>query len=205
MQLQDNIGTNENPQRCQGVTPAWCAVHTRYQHESSVHTLLSMKGFQTFYPTYKKIREWKDRKKEIAAPLFPGYVFVANAQQERLKVVSTPGVCAIVSIAGVPAVIPHHEIESIRRAIVGPYPLEPHVYLKKGDRVRIIRGPLTGIAGILVRKKGSLRLVVCVEMLGRAAAMEIDGASIEPLKHQAPPRTGPVIVPSLPATRELLV
>jgi transcription antitermination factor NusG len=198
MQPQDTIGSDEDKQPCPSVTAVWCAVHTRYQHESSVDTLLSMKGFQTFFPTYKQIRRWKDRKKEMAAPLFPGYVFVANAQQERLRVVSTLGVCAIVSIAGVPAVIPNQEIESIRRAIAGPYPVAPHVYLNEGDHVRITRGPLTGIEGILVRRKGSLRLVVCVEMLGRAAAMEIDGASIEPVKHR-------LTRPSRNFTRKLIV
>lgn len=141
----------------------------------------------------------------MAAALFPGYVFVANAQQERLRVVTTPGVCGIVSVAGVPAVIPSHEIESIRRAVAGPYPLEPHVYLKEGDHVRIIRGPLTGIEGILVRKKGSLRLIVSVEMLGRAAAMEIDEANIEPVKRRAPSTLRSFGVSSLPATTELIV
>jgi transcription antitermination factor NusG len=205
MQLPDTIWLDKTPHPGSDLATVWCAVHTRYQHESSVHTLLSMKGFQTFLPTYKKMRHWKDRKKEMAAALFPGYVFVANAQQERLRVVSTPGVCAIVSIGGVPAVIMNHEIESIRRAIAGPYPVEPHDYLKEGDHVRITRGPLNGIEGILVRKKRSLRLVVCVEMLGRAAAMEIDGASIEPVKHRTTPPGGSTIVPSLPAATELIV
>ncbi len=183
MQIPDTMRPNDpHLQPDAGVSTTWCAVHTRYQHESSVHTLLSMKGFHTFFPTYRRISRWKDRKKEMTAALFPGYVFAADVRNERLSVLSTPGVCSIVSIAGVPAVIPNHEIESIRRAVGSPYSIEPHAYLREGDLVRITRGPLNGIEGILVRKKGSLRLVVSVEMLGRAAAIEIDGASIEAVK-----------------------
>jgi transcription antitermination factor NusG len=186
-------------------TPVWCAVHTRYQHESSVHALLSLKGFETFLPTYKKLRRWKDRRKEIAAALFPGYVFVANAHNERLRVVSTPGVCALVSIAGTPAVISTQEIESIRRAIAGPYLIEPHEYLNEGDHVRITRGPLTGIEGILVRKKGSCRLVVSVEMLGRAAAMEIDGTSIEQIRQPVQRPLESFMAPSLASSKAIIV
>lgn len=183
----------------------WCAVHTRYQHESSVHSLLSLKGFETFLPTYKTVRRWKDRKKEMDAPLFPGYVFVGNAHEDRLRILSTLGVCAIVSVAGTPAIIPHHEIDAIRRAIAGPYPVEPHVYLKEGDRVRIARGPLTGVEGILVRKKAALRLVISVDMLGRAAAMEIEGASIEPVVRQPhqPPR-GSGVTPHVASNTEFM-
>jgi transcription antitermination factor NusG len=183
----------------------WCAVHTRYQHEDSVHSLLSLKGFETFFPTYKRIRRWKDRKKEMDAALFPGYVFVANVHKDRWRVLSTLGVCAIVSVAGTPAIIPNHEIDSIRRAIAGPYPVEPHLYLKEGDRVRIARGPLTGVEGILVRKKAALRLVISVDMLGRAAAMEIEGASIEPLVCQ--PRQKPlgnIVTPHVTSNAEFM-
>jgi transcription antitermination factor NusG len=162
---------------------SWCAIHTRYQHECLVEVLLGRKGFETFLPTYKKIHRWKDRKKEITHALFPGYVFVANAQAERLQVITTPGVCAMVSIAGVPATIPDFEIAAIRRAVLNPLGVEPHPYLRNGDFVRIVEGPFEGMQGILVRKKGSTRLVVSVELLGRAAAIEMDESLV---RHIAP-------------------
>jgi transcription antitermination factor NusG len=194
----------DEPQR-QSSTTLWYAVHTRYQHESSVHSLLCLKGFETFFPTYKSIRSWKDRKKEMDAPLFPGYVFVADAHVDRLRVLSTLGVCAIVSFAGIPAIIPNHEIDSMRRAIAGPYPVEPHIYLKEGDRVRIARGPLTGVEGILVRKKAGLRLVISVDMLGRAAAMEIEGASIEPVARQPQQQArGSLVAPPVAPGAEMM-
>jgi len=157
---------------------SWCAVHTRYQHEGLVDTLLTQKGFETFLPTYKKVHRWKDRKKEITHALFPGYLFVADAQAERLRIVTTPGVSAMVSIAGVPVTIPDAEVANIRRAVLDPFAVEPHPLIQDGDFVRIVGGPFEGMEGILVRKSGSTRLVVSIELLGRAAAVEMNEAFV---------------------------
>jgi transcription antitermination factor NusG len=159
----------------------WCAIHTRYQHEAQVDRLLGMKGFETFLPTFRSVRQWKDRKKQIMEALFPGYLFIANLGTQKLQVVTTPGVCSIVSVAGFPAPIPDREIESIRRAVASSYPMEPHCYLKEGDCVSVQHGPLAGVEGFFVRKGKSARLVLTIEMLGRAAAVEIDESFVAPI------------------------
>jgi transcription antitermination factor NusG len=156
----------------------WNALHTRYQHERKVETLLNATGFETFLPTYNTVRQWKDRKRSISEPLFPGYLFIAGVNERRLQVVSIPGVCAIVCVAGTPATIPTDEIEAIRKCVSDPGKVEPHPCLQGGDGVRVQSGPLSGVEGILVRKKDSCRLVVSVEILGRAAAVEIDAACV---------------------------
>lgn len=156
----------------------WNALHTRYQHERQVEAMLSAKGFETFLPTYDAFHKWKDRTKKISEALFPGYLFIADVTDRRLQVMTTPGVCAIVSVAGTPATIPEHEIEAIRKCVSDAGKVEPHPYLQGGDVVRVQHGPLSGVEGILVRKKDSCRLVVSVEILGRAAAVEIDAACV---------------------------
>jgi len=157
----------------------WCAIQTRYQHEHLTNQILDNKGFETFFPTFARIRQWKDRKKKIWEALFPGYLFVADIAERRVQVVTTPGVCSIVCFANLPALIPSHEIESIRRAVSSAYPVEPHPHIKQGDRVRVNEGPLSGIEGVLIRKGSSTRLILSIEMLGRAAAVEIDSACVE--------------------------
>ncbi len=156
----------------------WSALHTRYRHERKVEALLNTRGFETFLPTYQTVRQWKDRKKSISEPLFPGYLFIAGVNERRLQVMSMPGVCAIVCVAGTPATIPTAEIEAIRRCVSDPWKVEPHPCIQGGDGVRVRSGPLAGVEGILVRKKDSCRLVVSVEILGRAAAVEIDAACV---------------------------
>jgi transcription antitermination factor NusG len=98
-----------------------------------------------------------------------------------LDIVSTPGVYTIVSWASHPAVIPQVEIEAVRRLIASSIRVEPHPFLKCGDRVRVTGGPLQGLEGVLVRKKNISRLVICLEMLGRSAAVDIDTSSLERL------------------------
>ena len=157
----------------------WFAIHTRYQHEQQVNEHLGRKGFETFYPTCSRWRQWSDRKKKASQALFPGYLFVTEIANRRLQVVETPGVCGIVSVAGVPAPIPTTEIDAIRRAVTSRYPVEVHAYLNSGDHVQVVEGPLTGVNGILVRNEKSARLVLSVELLGRSVAVELDAQSVE--------------------------
>ena len=158
----------------------WCAVHTRYQHERLASELLASKGFETFLPTFARIHRWKDRKKEICEPLFPGYLFAANVGAGGMQVVMTAGVCSVVCTGGAPATIPTHEIEAIRKVVEGPFHVEPHPFLKCGERVRVIRGSLEGVEGVLVRKKNLFRLVLSVDMMAKSVAVEIDAADVEP-------------------------
>ena len=93
----------------------WYALWTRSRHEQVVREQLSRKGFDAFLPTITKWSRWKDRKKQIDWPLFPGYCFVKLAPDDRLPVLKCTGVVNIVSFNGEMALIPDHEIDSIRQ------------------------------------------------------------------------------------------
>lgn len=173
-------------------TPRWYALHTRYQHEHGVARALETRGIEALLPTFISIRKWKDRNKKICAPLFPGYLFCQQATEHRLAILSTPGVCAILSVAGVPATVAQEEIEAIQRLIQDPGRIEPHPFLRKGTPVRVKAGPFEGIEGYLVRKKDAVRLVVSVQMLGKSASVEIDASAVEPISRAgAVPETCP--------------
>ena len=162
----------------------WWALYTRHQHEKTVAMMLSAKGFEVFLPLYESTRRWKDRSKMITMPLFPCYVFIRGGLDRRLQVVTTPGVHMILLRGEQVAVIPEAEIRAIRRAVEGPYRIEPHPFLKCGERVRVTRGSLEGVEGILVRKKNLYRLVLSVDMMAKSVAMEIDATDVEPVKAQ---------------------
>jgi transcription antitermination factor NusG len=98
----------------------------------------------------------------------------------RLQVVSTPGVHMILSRGERAATIPEEEIEAIRRTVMGSHHVEPHPFLKVGERVRVTRGSLEGVEGILVRKKSLFRLILSVEMLAQSVAVEIAASDVEP-------------------------
>lgn len=163
------------------VDSPWWALYTRHQHEKAVAEMLEAKGLEVFLPLYESIRRWKDRSKLLSLPLFPCYVFVRGALNRRLQVVSTPGVHMILSHGERIATIPEEEIDAIRRTVEGPFRVEPHPFLKCGERVRVTRGSLAGVEGILIRKKSLYRLVLSVNMLAQSVAVEIDAADVEPV------------------------
>lgn len=161
--------------------PAWWAVYTQHQHEKSVAEMLSGKGFEVFLPVHESMRRWKDRQKLLALPLFPCYVFVRGVLSRRLQVVTTPGIHMILSRGEQIEVVPETEIDAIRRAVQGSYKIEPHPFLKIGERVRVTRGSLEGVEGILVRKKNLYRLVLSVDMLAQSVGVEVSASDVEPV------------------------
>ncbi len=177
----------------------WWALYTRHQHEKKVADMLLLKGFDVFLPQYDSVRTWKDRKKTISLPLFPCYVFVRGGLDRKLQVVSTPGVHMMLYHGEHIAVIPELEIAAIRRVVEGPYRVEPHPFLKCGDRVRVIRGALEGVEGILTRKKNLFRLVLSVDMLAQAVAVEVNATDVEPVRAQTVAKDVPAA--SIPLTK----
>jgi transcription antitermination factor NusG len=168
---------------------SWCAIYTRHQHEKAIARILSAKGLEVFLPLYNATRRWKDRTVHLSLPLFPCYLFLRGMKEHQLEVVTTPGIVSILSINGEPATIPESEIESVRKAIEWGNRVEPHPFLRCGDRVRVISGPLEGLEGILVRRKNLYRLVLSVEILERSASVEVDVSSVERVERS--PHTSP--------------
>jgi len=166
---------------------AWWALYTRHQHEKVVAEMLSTKGFETFLPLYESVRRWKDRKKLLSLPLFPCYVFVRGGWDRKLQIVTTPGVHMILYHGERVATIPEAEMEAIQRAVGGSLHVEPHPFLKCGERVRVLRGALEGVEGILIRKKNLYRLVLSVDMLAQSVGVEIDASDVEPVIARAFP------------------
>lgn len=157
----------------------WFAVYTRHQHEKAVGDVLLKKGFDVFLPLYQSSRRWKDRRKVLCLPLFPSYVFIRGGIDRQLQIMTTPGVYMIVATAGRVAVIPNHEIDAVKRMVESSLRVEPHPFLKCGDHVRVVSGPLNGIEGILTRVKGLFRLVIMVDILQKSVAVELDASMLE--------------------------
>lgn len=159
---------------------SWWVLYARHQHEKVVADMLASKSFEVFLPLYSSIRRWKDRRKVISMPLFPGYVFVRGGLDRRLQVLTTPGVHMILSHGERVATISDEEIQTVRRVVNSDLSAEPHPFLKCGERVRVVRGPLTGVEGILDRRKGSFRLVLSVDAVNKSFAVEVEMADVEP-------------------------
>jgi transcription antitermination factor NusG len=142
---------------------------------------LERKQVEFLLPTYTRMTRWSDRLKRVLAPLFPNYIFVRVTSEERLQVLQTAGVVNVVSVAGKPAVLRDDEITMLRECMAHPNAVEPHPFLKVGQRVRVKHGPFAGWKGVLTRKNNAARLVVSVEHLMRSVAVNLDDAEVEAL------------------------
>jgi transcription antitermination factor NusG len=159
----------------------WYAVHTYANHEKNVRRQLEFRSICSFLPLYERISRWKDRRVKLELPLFSGYIFVRMALSQKLPVLQTPGVVRMVGFNGIPAPLADDEIEAIRTGLDSKLFVEPHPFLTVGRRVRIKSGPLAGLQGILVRKRGSFRFVISLDLIERSIAADVDGADIVPL------------------------
>jgi transcription antitermination factor NusG len=173
------MGTDEQELGDERFTNAWFALYTKHQHEKKASDVLAKKGFEVFLPVYRSIRRWKDRTKVVSLPVFPCYLFIHTGLDRKFEILKTPGVFSVVESGGKGCAIPGADIDAVRRITEGPARFAPHVYLKKGDRVRVKSGPFSGIEGILLRSKSDFRVVLNVDVLRKAIAVEVDAAAVE--------------------------
>jgi transcription antitermination factor NusG len=164
----------------------WYAAYTCANHEKRVAEQLEERAVEHFLPLYGSVRRWKDRKVKLELPIFPGYVFVRLALRDRLRVLQTPGVARLVGFGGLPTALPDQEMEAMRNGLQRQLRLEPHPYLTIGRRVRLNSGPFIGLEGILVRRKGLLRLVLSLDLIQRSVAVEVDASDVEPIQSTRP-------------------
>jgi transcription antitermination factor NusG len=162
--------------------PRWYAVYTRANHEKRVAAELGERDVKHFLPLYSSVRRWKDRRVRLTMPLFPGYVFVRLALQDRLSVLQIPSVVRLIGFGGLPAALSDEEVEILRSGLADDLHAEPHPFLTVGRHVRIVRGPLVGFEGVLRRIKNNLRFVISVELIRSAFAVDVDAADVQPLQ-----------------------
>ncbi|KPJ69419.1 MAG: hypothetical protein AMJ45_00250 [Syntrophobacter sp. DG_60] len=162
----------------------WYAIYTSARHEQRVYDRLVNKSIHAFLPKMEVWSRRKDRRKRIQVPLFPGYLFV-NVDLDpyvRLEILKTPGVAYILGNNGKLTPIPESQIASIQTLLKNDVLIRPYPYLKIGQRVRIVNGPLIGCEGILLRNKtNKQKLIISIDLLKQSISTEIDEFDVEPI------------------------
>ncbi len=162
-------------------TCSWYAVQTRPNHEKRVEERLKLKSLTTFLPVHRCRHRWKNGvNADLELPLFPCYLFARASAHDRLGIMQLPGVVGLAASSAHPTSIPDDEIEFLRTAI-DTLRAVPHPYLKAGETVRIVAGPLAGMEGILVRRKQELRVVISIELIMRSLVVEVSECDLEPV------------------------
>lgn len=161
---------------------AWYAIYTKPRHEKKVEQQLLEKGITAFLPMTKSLRQWKDRRKWVELPLFTGYVFLNIHLKNKIEALQTHGVVKMISFGGVPAVIPDWQIEQLKRVISQPETLKLEQYLKEGDAVEVIDGPLKGITGYLREIRGETRVAILIDGIYQSASFEVQKQFVKKIK-----------------------
>ena len=159
----------------------WYAAYTRSHHEKSVERQLTGKGIQCFLPLYQTVREWSHyRKAKLDLPLFPNYLFVHISRQEQSQILGSFGLIGLVGPGNKPQPLLDREIEGLRAGLENRG-FEPHPFLTVGQKARIVSGPLAGMEGVVIRTKGSLRVVLSVNLIKQSVAVDISADEIQPI------------------------
>jgi transcriptional antiterminator NusG len=164
------------------VSRAWYALHVRSRHEFVVSNELKRKGVETFLPSLTKLSQWKDRRKKVEFPLFPGYLFVSiqPTPDAFINVIKTRGAAAFIALEpGHPTPVSADELDALRIILEHEEELDVYPHLKQGARVRVKSGPFCGAEGFLAKKDGQDLLLVNIEVLGRCVGVKIFAEHLE--------------------------
>ena len=158
----------------------WYAAYTHSRAEKKVARELEKQGIEHYLPLTKTIRQWSDRKKKVEEPLIRSYIFVHITEKEYMAVLQTAGVMTIVRFSGKPATIPDWQIENLK-ILLGtslPITVENHDFVA-GEEVRITRGTLEGLRGIIQQIRGEHKLVIRIDALQYLLTVNVDPAFVE--------------------------
>jgi transcription antitermination factor NusG len=164
----------------------WYALRTKSKHESVAVKALQGQGYESYLPMHPRRRNWSDRVVESEQPLFPGYVFCRFDAKQRLPIVTTLGIVSVVGFGNGPAPIPDSEIEGVQILLRSGAAAEACNFICEGERVRINRGAMEGLQGILLENKSEWRVVVSIAMLQRSVSVEVDRAWTGPVDDPRP-------------------
>jgi transcription termination/antitermination protein NusG len=164
----------------------WYAVWTNSHCEQLVHDQLRAKGLELFLP---KIDVWSRRggkRHLVSTPLFPGYLFLRHGSMDKATFVELCKTRGLVRVLGERwdrlDVVPDVELDAIGTILRARVPVSRYTYLRDGQPVRILAGPLENIEGVLLRTKLNKGVVVVqVRLLQRGIAVEIDCTLVAPI------------------------
>jgi transcriptional antiterminator NusG len=184
-----NLLTTNSRHACE-----WYALRTKSRHEKVVASSVRGKGYPVLLPLYREERRWSGRDREVELPLFGGYVFAQFDRQVRLPILQTPGVVQIVGTCDGPLPIDDDEIRNIRKVVEIGVRARPWPFVKSGEVVEMTSGPLAGVQGTFVRCKNEHKLILSVELLQRAIAVEVNVNLVRPISSQHTPKHGIISV-----------
>jgi len=150
----------------------WWVLHTKPRQERALAKTLAHVGVRHFLPLVRRCRTYGHRRVESTIPLFPGYLFLCGDATDRLAALRTNRIARVLEVPDQDRL--RRELNHVGRIVEGDCPVELYPGLRDGCRCQVISGPLTGLEGIVLRRRGPWRVYVAVTFLGQSAELEIE-------------------------------
>jgi transcription antitermination factor NusG len=151
---------------------SWQVLHVLSNHEKRVAQHLEVRSLEHYLPLYKQRVKWTDRTVVAARPLFTGYVFVRFAPQNRIAVISTPGVLRLLGDQE-SDMVRDEDLAKIRSGLEGGMPLRPHPSINVGTRVRVCSGVFEGVEGHVTELRKQCKVIVTLAAVRQCFSLEI--------------------------------
>jgi len=158
----------------------WVAFYTLSRREKDLMRKLATATIPFYAPLVKRrLRSPGGRVRLSFVPLFPGYVFSLVDDDQRRTALATNTVARWLPIGDPAGFV--SDLRNIKRLIASDQPLTPEALLEPGQPVRVRSGPLQGLEGTVVKRRGGERLVVAVRFLNQGASIELEDVDLERL------------------------
>ena len=157
----------------------WHVLHTKSRQEKVVAADLAAMGIAHYLPLVRQVRYYGRRKAKVAMPLFPGYVFLRGNLEQVYAADRTKRIANIIAVNAQDQL--DWELRNLHLALSKDAELTPFPYLRKGVRVEVRSGPFRGLQGVIEGPAAENRLILQVNLLGRAVSLEIEGALLDPI------------------------
>jgi transcriptional antiterminator RfaH len=158
----------------------WWVAHTKSRNEKALAWQMQKRNISYFLPLTEKVYRKSRRVFRSMLPLFSGYVFFCGDEPDRLEVLKTNRVAGLLEVKDQQHLI--SELLPIEKALTSGINLAPYAYIKAGQRCKVIAGPLIGTEGLVVSEQSKTRLVLQVDILGKATCLEIDASLLETIQ-----------------------
>jgi len=155
----------------------WFVLRTKSRQEKILANELRSRGIASFLPIITCTKYYGGRKATVELPVFPGYLFLRGDMDEAYDADRTRRVAQIIKVTDQERI--DRELRNIHLALCGGAPLDPFPYLRAGVSVEVREGPFRGLRGVIEAGGRRDRLILQVEILGRAVSLEIDASLLD--------------------------
>ena len=157
----------------------WYVLHAKPRCEKKAAKICLDSEIRHYLPVRQSRPKQRKGQRGVSfdVPLLPGYLFACCSAVERLALLRSGYLVRTIDVVDQTQLL--EELHQIYLASAGPADLTLYPQLKRGRKIRVARGPLSGVSGRISSRKETFRLVLNVSILGTAVAAEVDMDDVE--------------------------